>query len=430
MSEVFRVIYTGKLEPSANQAHLVAIFSEKFKLGQDKAQKLISSGRSVTLKKDLDRDKALKYREALEKLGMVIEIDPDPDPPPEEPSYPSELTLESFGGGDDESTEVLDQSEIHRERCPKCGSGNMQLGICQSCGIVAAKYIAAQVQDGNAEIDAPESSGDERDDPYSPPEADLEEATDDEMVGPRSVSMGRAFAWVIGGWRLFSEAPWSWMIALVVFGLLSIVISLVPFLGPILISLLGPVLVAGFMIGCNEQDEGGKFSVSYLFAGFSQNAGQNILVGLLYLLSMLAIGAVMGLIMVDSLQDLMAMSAGVDEAAANLFTTPILVGFGLFFIAFLFVLMAYIFAPALVALDDLSALQAMKLSFVGCLKNILPLFLYLILSVLLFMLNGAFSYLSAIFPIFSMILFAIGFLVLFPIQIGAIYTAYRDIFYD
>ncbi|MET0055167.1 MAG: hypothetical protein ABW108_10170, partial [Candidatus Thiodiazotropha sp. 6PLUC10] len=74
MSEVFRVIYTGKVEPSADQARLVAIFSEKFKLGQEKAQKLVGSGRAVTLKKDLDREKALKYREALEKLGMVIEI--------------------------------------------------------------------------------------------------------------------------------------------------------------------------------------------------------------------------------------------------------------------------------------------------------------------------------------------------------------------
>ena len=179
-----------------------------------------------------------------------------------------------------------------------------------------------------------------------------------------------------------------------------------------------------------NRDEGGKFSISYLFAGFSQNAGQNILVGLLYLLSMFVIGAVMGLVMVDSLQDLMAMSAGVEEAAANLLTTPILVGFGLSIIAISFVLMAYIFAPALVALDDLSAWQAMKLSFVGCLKNILPLTLYTLLALVLFLVNGLFMFLSSISPIMSMILFGLGFLVIFPIQIGAIYTAYRDIFYD
>ncbi|MET0054825.1 MAG: BPSS1780 family membrane protein, partial [Candidatus Thiodiazotropha sp. 6PLUC10] len=385
---------------------------------------------AVTLKKDLDREKALKYREALEKLGMVIEIDPDPDPPPEEPSYPSELTLESFGSGDDETTEVLDQSEIHRERCPKCDSGNMQLGICQSCGIVAAKYIAAQVRDGDTGVNDPEAGGDERDDPYTPPEADLEDESDDEMVGPRSVSSGRAFAWMVGGWRLFSEAPWSWMITLVIFGIVNILLSLVPFLGPIIVSVLGPVLMAGFMIACNEQDEGGQFSIGYLFSGFSQNGGQNILVGLFYLLALFLVGLGMGFILVDSVQDLIALGAGAEEAAAKLLTAPILVGLGLSVIAITVVLMAYIFAPALVALDDQSAWRAMKLSFVGCLKNILPLTLYTLLALLLFLANGLFMFLSSISPILSMILFGIGFLVIFPIQIGAIYTAYRDIFYD
>ena len=126
MSEVYQVIYSGKLQPSADQSRLVALFSEKFKLGQEKAQRLISSGRAVTLKKDLDLDKALKYREALEKLGMIIDLDPDPDLLVPDST---DLTLEIYSGGDDETTEVLDQSQIHRERCPKCGSGNMQLGV-------------------------------------------------------------------------------------------------------------------------------------------------------------------------------------------------------------------------------------------------------------------------------------------------------------
>ncbi|MES9930100.1 MAG: hypothetical protein ABW158_18460, partial [Candidatus Thiodiazotropha sp. 6PDIVS] len=70
------------------------------------------------------------------------------------------------------------------------------------------------------------------------------------------------------------------------------------------------------------------------------------------------------------------------------------------------------------------------LSFVGCLKNILPLTLYTLLALVLFLVNGLFMFLSSISPIISMILFGLGFLVIFPIQIGAIYTAYRDIFYD
>ncbi|MEW8497794.1 MAG: hypothetical protein AB2699_04745, partial [Candidatus Thiodiazotropha taylori] len=194
MSEVYQVIYSGKLQPYADESRLVMLFSEKFKLGQEKAQRLIKGGRPITLKKDLDLDKALKYQESLEKLGMVITIDPDPDLIAAEPS---ELTLDIYSGGDDETTEVLDQSEIHRERCPKCGSGNMQLGICQDCGIVAAKFLAAQ-----ARGDAADSANEEvrQDDPYTPPEADLEEPGEGGLVGPRSVSLGRGFSWGVEGW--------------------------------------------------------------------------------------------------------------------------------------------------------------------------------------------------------------------------------------
>lgn len=431
MSEVYSVIYTGKTKPTANQARLVALFSEKFKLGHDKAEKLITGGRAVTLKKDLDREKALKYREVLEKLGMIVEIDPDPNPVPEEPSYPSELTLESYSGGDDETTEVLDPSEHQREYCPKCGSGNMQLGICQDCGIVAAKYLAAHQRNSEPEPDEPVAEAKTgAGDPYTPPAADLEEQYEGEMVGPHSVSSGSAFSWVAGGWRLFKESPWSWMIAMIVWVIVNIVVAMVPFVGAIAVSILGPTLFAGFMIGCREQEEGGNFAISHLFAGFSQNLGQNLLVGVLYLVFAGLIVTVMMLVMFGSLDELVGLAASASMEPAMFLTTSVLLGFGLSMIAFTLLLMAYIFAPALVALDDLSAWEAMKFSFVGCWKNVLPLTLYSILVLLLFLLNGVFMLLSPILMAASVVLFVLGFLILFPIQIGALYTAYRDIYFD
>jgi uncharacterized membrane protein len=112
------------------------------------------------------------------------------------------------------------------------------------------------------------------------------------------------------------------------------------------------------------------------------------------------------------------------------FSTPVLISVVGGVIAFFILLMAYIFAPALVVLEDLSAWEAMKLSFVGCLKNLLPLTLYSILVTVLFLLNSVFLLLSPILMVVAMVLFVLGFLVLFPIQIGAIYTAYREIYYD
>jgi hypothetical protein len=420
----YQVIYSGKLQPSANQARLVALFNEKFKLGQEKAQRLISGGRPVTLKKDLDLEKALKFKEALEKLGMIIHIDPDPDL---FAGDPSDLTLEIYSGGDDETTEVLDQSQINRQRCPKCGSGNMQLGICQDCGIVAAKFLAAQARGSVAESSADEES---KDDPYSPPEADLEEAYEGEMVGPRGVSMGRAFRWLADGWAFFKDSPLSWMFALLLWLVLNVLVAMVPFIGGIVITLLAPTLLAGFMIGCREQEEGEPFMISYLFAGFSQNAGQTILIGLLYLVFSMVIGFGMMLAMFGSLSEMLPQGGEIDAMSSMAFTTPMIASFAIGFLAFIMLLMAFIFAPALAALNDLSAWQSMKMSFMGCLKNLLPLILFVILVTLLFVLNSLFMLLSPISVVLSAILFGVGILILFPVQIGAIYTAYTDIYYD
>jgi hypothetical protein len=111
-------------------------------------------------------------------------------------------------------------------------------------------------------------------------------------------------------------------------------------------------------------------------------------------------------------------------------TTPIVVSFGVGMTAFMVLLMAYIFAPALAALDDLSGWQAMKMSFMGCLKNLLPLTLYSILAMVLFLLNGLFMLLSPVSEVLAIGLFVVGLLILLPVQIGAIYTAYMDIYYD
>jgi uncharacterized membrane protein len=79
-------------------------------------------------------------------------------------------------------------------------------------------------------------------------------------------------------------------------------------------------------------------------------------------------------------------------------------------------MMAYLFAPVLVALDNMKALEAMKLSFSGCLKNLLPLTVYGLLAFLLMIIGS--------------IPFALGLLVVLPLLTASIYAAYRDIYYS
>jgi len=78
------------------------------------------------------------------------------------------------------------------------------------------------------------------------------------------------------------------------------------------------------------------------------------------------------------------------------------------------VLMAYWFAPVLAGLHNLSAVEAMKLSFAACLKNMLPFLLYgLIFMVLL---------------IIAIIPFGLGLIVVVPMMMTSLYSSYADVF--
>jgi uncharacterized membrane protein len=77
-------------------------------------------------------------------------------------------------------------------------------------------------------------------------------------------------------------------------------------------------------------------------------------------------------------------------------------------------LMAVWFAPALVIFHDLGPTQAMKDSFTGCLRNIVPFLLYSVIWLVL--------------SIIASIPLGLGWLVLGPMTAASIYTAYRDIY--
>jgi uncharacterized membrane protein len=77
-------------------------------------------------------------------------------------------------------------------------------------------------------------------------------------------------------------------------------------------------------------------------------------------------------------------------------------------------LAAYWFAPALVVLNDMKPLAALKESFLGSFRNFLPFLVY--------------GLIMTVFAILAVIPFGLGFLVWIPLAIASTYTAYRSIF--
>jgi len=194
------------------------------------------------------------------------------------------------------------------------------------------------------------------------------------------------------------------------------VASLIPVIGPIATMLLWPVVAGGLMLGAREVDRGDALTFGHLTAGFSANVGQLILVGVAYLVGMIVAGGIAMLVAgVGMGTMMMGASGGGDPAmmgAAG--ATGILLAVLIAFALLLPVYMATWFAPALIVFHGSGAIDAMKASFFGCLKNIVPFIVYGLIGLLL--------------SIVASIPFGLGWLVLGPVVIVSIYAGYRDIY--
>ncbi|KPK40966.1 MAG: hypothetical protein AMJ69_00515 [Gammaproteobacteria bacterium SG8_47] len=237
------------------------------------------------------------------------------------------------------------------------------------------------------------------------------------MTEPRSVSIGRGWGWLSEAFGLFATSWGIWIVNILIFGVLIILLSLIPVVGALVTSLLSPVFLAGFMLGCRAIDDGGKLEVAHLFAGFSRNTGTLVGVGALYLVATLvAMVVTFGLMMLLGAdlatlgQDVGGMPGQGPEGSPLVPLLVVLVVIALF----IPVMMAYWFAPVLVVLHDRGVIESMVLSFKGCLRNILPFLVYGIIAFVLLLL--------ASIPLM------LGLLVMMPVLIASIYTAYRDIY--
>ncbi len=227
----------------------------------------------------------------------------------------------------------------------------------------------------------------------------------------RSVAAGDGWTWIRGGFDLFKQNPVIWIALFFIYLLIGMALSVIPAVGPIVLNLLAPVFMAGFMLGCQALESGEELEINHLFAGFKQNTSQLITVGGIYLAGIIII---VGLIFVTSGGAVLSMAehapAAAEEVAGPGMLLVAMVGLALL----VPLIMAYWFAPILVIFNGMTAIEAMKLSFSACLKNIWPFTIYGLLSMVLLVL--------AAIPL------GLGLLVMIPTMTASLYVSYRDIF--
>jgi hypothetical protein len=256
-------------------------------------------------------------------------------------------------------------------------------------------------------------------DPYAAPRArvaDRSEPADDGAFDPDGQALAaiEGWNWIVAGWRLFAQQPLAWLLIALVFGVVTIALAIIPILGMLALMILLPVFAAGLMFACRDLERGAEIGIGHVFAGFRAEPGRLAVLGLLGL----AAFVVLGLVVVGAFWSTLAglgRTLGANDPAAMMAAMGQIALVGLTVLALsLPIYMAFWFAPALMALNDLGAGDALRASFKACLRNLLPFLLYGAVMFVLSILAG---------------LIYVGWLVLGPVLAGSVYAAYRGIFY-
>lgn len=226
----------------------------------------------------------------------------------------------------------------------------------------------------------------------------------------KQVPVGNAWVWIVNGFNLFKANPAMWIILLVIYLAIMIPISMLPVIGSVVSTLLAPVFAAGMMWGCQALVKNQDLEINHLFEGFKRNTSQLITIGGIYMVSLLFVAVIVVLALDKDTAELLVQGKDLSPEQADAMLMPIMIAL----LLIMPVLMAYWFAPVLAGLHNLTAVEAMKLSFSACLKNMLPFLLYgLIFMVLLIV---------AIIP------FGLGLLVVAPMMMTSLYSSYEDVF--
>ena len=394
MSTRYRIVFTGELVPGKPTREIIEAFATRFQVREETAQDIVLSHNRTVLKHDLDEARALRYSAALKKVGLLVSVEPL------QYEMSPALAIEQEPSIDLRQTEaMLTPAELITEpalapvsvpggqRCPKCRADAVSplTGVCQACGVVVERYLARQVAAANG-------AGN----PYAPPTADLTAtapapAGGEALRAPRRVPAGNAWHWIAAGFAAFRDAPLPWVLATLLFALLNGLTraaealasapgSLAGGIGGaaigVLSFILGPMILGGIMIGLENRRRGGAFGIQHLVAGFTVRPGRLALLGLAYLVLILGTMVMVGVIVgvggaIDAFMPDGAPPTDPFTAGLAVLSQPLTwVGIGLGIAALIGVWMMSSFAPALVALNAQTPLQALTQSLLGCVHNI------------------------------------------------------------
>jgi len=233
---------------------------------------------------------------------------------------------------------------------------------------------------------------------------------------------------------MFNAHRLPWILLLVAYYALTLLVQVIPVVGPIAWILLKPVFTVGFLAAAWNQERGGQPKLVHLFKGFQSNLAALMPLGVVFVLGLLL--AFYASILVDG-GKLVGLMTGAEKLSEELVAGGQLQAAMIFSAACaLPVLLALWFAPALVVFNDAGTIAALSASLRACLANWRPVAVYgLFVFVFTALVPAAFGALVRLLP--DSLANALTIVAIVPylavfmatLQISD-YVSYRDIFHS
>lgn len=248
------------------------------------------------------------------------------------------------------------------------------------------------------------------------------------------VPAGRGWRWLAEGFFLFRRNPPALALLVILYWVLMAIINVVPHVGPIIASLSIPVFSVGLMNACRQIDlraaGGPPLAIGVLFSAFRPNPAPLVALGGLYLVLTLLVLGTSSLVDGGTLMQLMLGNNPPREAIEE---REFLIATQLALLLLMPVVMAYWYAPVLVAWHSFSPAKALFFSFFACLRNWRAFLAYGVsLAVWCVLLPGVVTGLLAGLLVDTSLvvglLSAPVLLILAPTVFASFYVTYRDVF--
>jgi uncharacterized membrane protein len=236
----------------------------------------------------------------------------------------------------------------------------------------------------------------------------------------KKLNAARGWTWIKQGYQLIMISPILAITTGLIAALAVFLAMLIPLIGPLLAIILMPLMLAGYMRICRALEEHEEVELAHLLAGFRNHTPALVSLGAFLMMGMLFASAVMVFVGGDQLTTLMDEVRTTDNpqvlmdaisTAGSGVALAVLLGFTLV----LMLIVAWQYAPMLVFFSGVPPFVALRASFIGTMRNILPYTVYSLIMQVVALLLG-------ILP------FGIGMILLLPIGLTSLYVSYRNIF--